>query len=236
MELRCAWVTRDPEYIEYHDKQWGRPVYDARELFAKLCLDGQQAGLSWITILKRTESYHRAYADFDPVRIVRFDDQDVERLMGYRHHPQPAQGAVDHQKRPRLSGAGGGRHRLRRLSVGLRGRRPIVNQRQGNGDIPATSPESDAMSKALKKRGFTFVGSTICYAFMQAVGMVNDHLVTCPATPSASKQRRREMNEEGGSGLASFALNQQGLKGASSASHTSSLLISRTKGPARVAL
>lgn len=81
MELRCAWVTRDPEYIEYHDKQWGRPVYDARELFAKLCLDGQQAGLSWITILKRTESYHRAYADFDPVRIVQFDDQDVERLM-----------------------------------------------------------------------------------------------------------------------------------------------------------
>ena len=81
MELRCAWVTKDPEYIEYHDKQWGRPVYDARELFAKLCLDGQQAGLSWITILKRTESYHRAYADFDPVRIVQFDEQDVERLM-----------------------------------------------------------------------------------------------------------------------------------------------------------
>src|SRR5690606_40845286 len=81
MELRCAWVTKDPEYIEYHDKQWGRPVHDPRELFAKLCLDGQQAGLSWITILKRTESYHRAYADFDPVRIVQFDDQDVERLM-----------------------------------------------------------------------------------------------------------------------------------------------------------
>ena len=181
MELRCAWVTRDPEYIEYHDKQWGRPVYDARELFAKLCLDGQQAGLSWITILKRTESYHRAYADFDPVRIVQFDEQDVERLMQdtgiIRNRLKRCNRS---SKCPRLSGAGGGRHRLRRLSVGLRGRRPIVNQRQGNGDIPATSPESDAMSKALKKRGFTFVGSTICYAFMQAVGMVNDHLVTCP--------------------------------------------------------
>ena len=92
MELRCAWVTKDPEYIEYHDKQWGRPVYDSRELFAKLCLDGQQAGLSWITILKRTESYHRAYADFDPVRIVQFDEQDVEterksRRAKYRLYP-----------------------------------------------------------------------------------------------------------------------------------------------------
>ena len=81
MELRCAWVTKDPEYIEYHDNQWGRPVRDSRELFAKLCLDGQQAGLSWITILKRTDSYYRAYADFDPTLIVRFDEQDVERLM-----------------------------------------------------------------------------------------------------------------------------------------------------------
>ena len=108
MELRCAWVTKDPEYIEYHDKQWGRPVRDPRELFAKLCLDGQQAGLSWITILKRTDSYHRAYADCDPVRIVHFDEKDVEAADARQwHHPQPAQGALDHQKCPRLSGAGG---------------------------------------------------------------------------------------------------------------------------------
>lgn len=139
MELRCAWVTKDPEYIEYHDKQWGRPVYDSRELFAKLCLDGQQAGLSWITILKRTESYHRAYLALQAQGI---DFADF--LWGF------------------VGGA------------------PMVNQRQGNGDIPATSKESDAMSKALKMLGFNFVGSTICYAFMQAVGMVNDHLVSCP--------------------------------------------------------
>ena len=193
MELRCAWVTRDPEYIEYHDKQWGRPVYDARELFAKLCLDGQQAGLSWITILKRTESYHRAYADFDPVRIVQFDEQDVERLMqdsGIIRNR--LKGAIDHQKRPRLSGAGGGRHRLRRLSVGLRGRRPIVNQRQGNGDIPATSPESDAMSKALKKRGFTFVGSTICYASARRLALrASSSAITITSLKKVSTGSRR---------------------------------------------
>ncbi|MFQ2063121.1 DNA-3-methyladenine glycosylase I [Aeromonas veronii] len=181
MELRCAWVTKDPEYIEYHDKQWGRPVYDSRELFAKLCLDGQQAGLSWITILKRTESYYRAYADFDPVLIARFDEQDVERLMqdcGIIRNRLKVQSII-RNARAYLA--------LQEQGIdfadylwGFVGGAPIVNQRQGNGDIPATSPESDAMSKALKKLGFNFVGSTICYAFMQAVGMVNDHLVSCP--------------------------------------------------------
>ena len=188
MELRCAWVTRDPEYIEYHDKQWGRPVYDARELFAKLCLDGQQAGLSWITILKRTESYHRAYADFDPVRIVQFDEQDVERLMqdsGIIRNRLKVQSIIKNA-RAYLALEAEGIDFVDYL-WGFVGGAPIVNQRQGNGDIPATSPESDAMSKALKKRGFTFVGSTICYAFMQAVGMVNDHVEGC--------FRQREIDE-----------------------------------------
>ncbi|MFM5463543.1 DNA-3-methyladenine glycosylase I [Aeromonas simiae] len=181
MELRCAWVTRDPAYIEYHDKQWGRPVYDARELFAKLCLDGQQAGLSWITILKRTESYHLAYADFDPTRIARFDEQDVERLMqdpGIIRNRLKVHSIIKNAKALLAMEAEG--IDFVAFLWGFVGGAPMVNQRQGNGDIPATSPESDAMSKALKKRGFTFVGSTICYAFMQAVGMVNDHLVTCP--------------------------------------------------------
>lgn len=181
MELRCAWVTRDPAYIEYHDKQWGRPVYDARELFAKLCLDGQQAGLSWITILKRTESYHLAYADFDPARIALFDEQDVERLMqdpGIIRNRLKVHSIIKNAKALLAMEAEG--IDFVDFLWGFVGGAPMVNQRQGNGDIPATSPESDAMSKALKKRGFTFVGSTICYAFMQAVGMVNDHLVTCP--------------------------------------------------------
>ena len=190
MELRCAWVTKDPEYIEYHDKQWGRPVYDARELFAKLCLDGQQAGLSWITILKRTESYHRAYADFDPHRIVQFDEQDVERLMqdsGIIRNRLKVQSII-RNARAYLA--------LQEQGIdfadylwGFVGGAPIVNQRQGNGDIPATSPESDAMSKALKKLGFNFVGSTICYAFMQAVGMVNDIWSAVLATKSVKRHR-----------------------------------------------
>ncbi|MGL5495477.1 MAG: DNA-3-methyladenine glycosylase I [Aeromonas sobria] len=181
MELRCAWVTRDAEYIAYHDQQWGRPVYDPRELFAKLCLDGQQAGLSWLTILKRTGSYYRAYADFDPVLIARFDEQDVERLMqdtGIIRNRLKVQSII-RNARAYLA--------LQEQGIdfadylwGFVGGAPMVNQRQGNGDIPATSKESDAMAKALKKLGFNFVGSTICYAFMQAVGMVNDHLVSCP--------------------------------------------------------
>ena len=181
MELRCAWVTKDPEYIEYHDKQWGRPVRDPRELFAKLCLDGQQAGLSWITILKRTDSYYRAYADFDPTLIVRFDEQDVERLMqdkGIIRNRLKVQSIIKNARAYLALEAQG--IDFADYLWGFVGGVPMVNQRQGNGDIPATSPEPDAMAKALKKLGFTFVGSTICYAFMQAVGMVNDHLVTCP--------------------------------------------------------
>ncbi len=188
MELRCAWVTRDAEYIAYHDQQWGRPVYDPRELFAKLCLDGQQAGLSWLTILKRTGSYYRAYADFDPVLIARFDEQDVERLMqdtGIIRNRLKVQSII-RNARTYLA--------LQEQGIdfadylwGFVGGAPMVNQRQGNGDIPATSKESDAMAKALKKLGFNFVGSTICYAFMQAVGMVNDHLVSCPCHKECQK-------------------------------------------------
>ncbi|ATL95227.1 DNA-3-methyladenine glycosylase I [Aeromonas sp. CU5] len=188
MELRCAWVTRDAEYIAYHDQQWGRPVYDPLELFAKLCLDGQQAGLSWLTILKRTGSYYRAYADFDPVLIARFDEQDVERLMqdtGIIRNRLKVQSIIKNA-RAYLALQEQGIDFADYLWTFVGGA-PMVNQRQGNGDIPATSPESDAMAKALKKLGFNFVGSTICYAFMQAVGMVNDHLVSCPCHKECQK-------------------------------------------------
>ncbi len=188
MELRCAWVTRDAEYIAYHDQQWGRPVYDPRELFAKLCLDGQQAGLSWLTILKRTGSYYRAYADFDPVLIARFDEQDVERLMqdtGIIRNRLKVQSII-RNARAYLALQEQGIDFADYLWAFVGGA-PMVNQRQGNGDIPATSAESDAMARALKKLGFNFVGSTICYAFMQAVGMVNDHLVSCPCHKECQK-------------------------------------------------
>ncbi|SIR27789.1 DNA-3-methyladenine glycosylase I [Aeromonas sp. RU39B] len=178
--LRCAWATRDPEYIEYHDKQWGRPVRDPRELFAKLCLDGQQAGLSWITILKRSSGYQRAFAGFAPEVVAAFDEQDVERLMqdtGIIRNRLKVNSVIKNARAYLTMQQEG--IDFAEFLWGFVGGAPIVHQRQG-GDIPATSPESDAMSKALKKRGFSFVGSTICYAFMQAVGMVNDHLVTCP--------------------------------------------------------
>ena len=184
MELRCAWVTRDPEYIEYHDKQWGRPVYDARELFAKLCLDGQQAGLSWITILKRTESYHRAYADFDPVRIVQFDEQDVERLMqdtGIIRHRGKIQAIIGNARAYLAMEENG--ESFTDFVWSFVDNAPQVTRAATLAEIPTTTPASDALSKALKKRGFKFVGSTICYSFMQACGLVNDHVTGCFCHP-----------------------------------------------------
>ena len=150
MELRCAWVTKDPEYIEYHDKQWGRPVRDPRELFAKLCLDGQQAGLSWITILKRTDSYYRAYADFDPTLIVRFDEQDVERLMqdkGIIRNRLKVQSIIKNARAYLALEAQG--IDFADYLWGFVGGVPMVNQRQGNGDIPATSTFFYSFSKSI---------------------------------------------------------------------------------------
>ncbi len=181
MELRCAWVTRDPDYIRYHDQVWGRPVYDERELFEKLCLDGQQAGLSWLTILKRTDSYRRAYAGFDPEQISQFDESDRQRLLqdaGIIRNRLKVDSIIKNAQAYLAMQADG-------LAFGdwlwafVEGI-PQVNHWQSPEQIPSRSPASDAMAKALKKKGFSFVGTTICYAFMQAVGMVNDHLVSCP--------------------------------------------------------
>jgi DNA-3-methyladenine glycosylase I len=178
---RCPWVPLDKElYVKYHDEEWGKPVYDDRLLFAKLILDGAQAGLSWWTILQRRENYWEAFDQFDAEKIIRYDDAKIEAL---------------------LQNAGIIRNRLKVNSVvknargyleileehdsfsdylwSFVGGKPIVNHWENIEDYPAISPESEAMSKALKKRGFTFVGPTIVYAFMQAVGMVNDHSVDC---------------------------------------------------------
>lgn len=177
---RCHWCSDDPVYQQYHDEVWGVPEYDSQQLFEKLCLDGQQAGLSWITILKKQQNYEKAFANFDPYKIARFSDAKVEKLMqnsGIVRNRLKIQSIIKNAK---------GYIELEKQGIdfseflwGFVGGEPIQNAWQDSSEVPVMTVESEAMSKALKKAGFTFVGPTICYAFMQAVGMVNDHLVTC---------------------------------------------------------
>ena len=177
---RCAWAGSDPLYISYHDEEWGVPVHDDRRFFEMLILEGAQAGLSWITILRKRKRYRTVFAGFDPRKVARFDDAKVARLL-----EDP--GIV----RNRLKVAGAIRNARAFLEVQREfgsfdayiwrfvDGRPIRRTRRAMKDVPATSQESDAMSRDLKKRGFTFVGSTICYAFMQATGLVDDHVSGC---------------------------------------------------------
>ncbi|MDC0661097.1 DNA-3-methyladenine glycosylase I [Marinobacter sp. SS21] len=189
---RCTWCGDDPLYVHYHDTVWGRPEYDDQALFEKLCLDGQQAGLSWITILRKQESYRAAYDDFDPDRIVRYDEHKVAAL---------------------LADPGIIRNRLKVNSIIRNARaflafreqdqsfseflwrfvdgRPVQNRWQRMDQVPVHTPQAEAMSKALKQAGFNFVGPTIVYAFMQATGMVNDHLVSCPSHHACSAEADR---------------------------------------------
>ena len=177
---RCPWPGDDPLYIAYHDKEWGVPVHDDRALFAKLLLDGAQAGLSWITILRKRENYYAAFDDFDPEKIARYDDAKIAELL-----TNP--GIVRNRQKIRAFIRNAQAYLTLREELGSFSEflwdfvdgAPIINAWHTVDELPATSPESEAMSKALKARGFSFVGPTICYAFMQAVGMVNDHLVSC---------------------------------------------------------
>lgn len=180
MTTRCEWCGTDPRYIAYHDEEWGVPAHDDRHLFEMLILEGAQAGLSWLTILRKREAYRRAFADFDAETVAGWSAQEVERLM---------------------ADAGIVRNRLK-IESAIRNARGVLKIREEFGsldaylwrfvdhvprqnawrslaEVPARTEQSDAMSKELKRRGFNFVGSTICYAFMQAVGMVNDHTVHC---------------------------------------------------------
>ncbi len=177
---RCPWHTNDSLYIRYHDEEWGVPVYDDQLLLAKLILDGAQAGLSWITILKKRENYWQAFDNFDPEKMALYDDAKIAELMGnagiVRNRLKINSAIKNAQAYLRLRGELGS---FSDYLWGFVGGQPIVNALQSEADYVATSPEYIAMSKDLKKRGFNFVGPTICYAFMQAVGMVNDHLVSC---------------------------------------------------------
>ncbi|BCV38747.1 DNA-3-methyladenine glycosylase I [Shewanella algae] len=182
--VRCGWVTDDPLYQEYHDKVWGRPVYDAKELFAKLCLDGQQAGLSWLTILKKQANYERAFAGFDPQVIAGFDQAKIEELLqdpGIVRNRAKVNSIVRNAKAYLAFVEQG--NDFSEFLWGFVDGVPKVNRFETLTQVPAQTPESEAMSKALKKLGFNFCGPTICYAFMQAVGMVNDHLLDCCCYP-----------------------------------------------------
>ena len=178
---RCTWAEGvSLDYIEYHDKEWGVPVWDDRTQFEFLVLEGAQAGLSWSTILNKREGYRKAFADFDPIKVARFTDKRVEKLL---QDPSIV--------RNRLKVKSAVTNAKAFLAVqqeygtfcdyiwAFVGGKPIQNKHEKDGDVPATSPESDAISKDLKKRGFKFVGSTIIYAHMQATGMVNDHVTGC---------------------------------------------------------
>jgi DNA-3-methyladenine glycosylase I len=177
--IRCSWPSDDLS-IRYHDKEWGVPVHDDTTLFEFLILEGAQAGLSWDTILKKRENYRAAFDRFDPKKIAHYDRRKMKSLLNDA-------GIV----RNRLKIASAVQNAKAFLQVQddfgsfdayiwqFTGGSPIVNSRRSAKGVPASAPESDAMSKGLRKRGFSFVGTTICYAFMQAVGMVNDHLITC---------------------------------------------------------
>ena len=177
---RCGWSTSDPLYVRYHDEEWGIPVHDDRRLFEFLTLEGAQAGLSWLTILRKRPAYARAFAGFDPAKVARFDARRIERLMGDA-------GIVRNRLKIESTVANARAFLAVQKEHGsfdayvwrFVGGRPIVRRPRTLASVPASTPESDAMSRDLKKRGFRFVGSTICYAFMQACGLVDDHVATC---------------------------------------------------------
>ncbi len=180
MKKRCEWCGTDPLYVDYHDNDWGVPVHDDRLLFEMIVLEGAQAGLSWSTVLKKRESYRKAFDNFDPAKVTRYTDKRMARLL---ENP----GII----RNRLKVASAVRNARAFLDVAEEfgtfdayiwrfvDFKTIQNEWNHMRELPATTPESDAMSKDLKKRGFNFVGSTICYALMQSIGMVNDHVVDC---------------------------------------------------------
>lgn len=177
---RCAWCGTDPLYVAYHDEEWGVPEYDARALWEKLVLDGFQAGLAWITILRKREGMRDAFDGFDPEKVAAYGEADIQRLLG---------DARIIRSRAKINSAiKGARIWLEMRDSGedfsewlwsFTGGAPIQNEWPDSGARPVATPESEAMAKALKKRGFTFCGPVIVYAFMQAVGMVNDHGIEC---------------------------------------------------------
>jgi len=188
---RCDWCTSDPLYVDYHDREWGVPVHDDRVLFEFLMLEGAQAGLSWITILRKRDAYRRAFADFDAEKVARYDRRRIEKLLadpGIVRNRLKVESAVKNARAFLEVQSEFGS--FARYQWGFVDGAPIQNRRRSISEVPARTEVSDRFSKDLKKRGFSFVGSTIIYAHMQAVGMVNDHLVTCHRYAPLAKKKR----------------------------------------------
>jgi DNA-3-methyladenine glycosylase I len=179
-KIRCGWCLKSERYIQYHDEEWGRPVHDDRVHFEFLILEGAQAGLSWSTILNKREGYRKNFADFDPVKVARFSEARIEKILldpGIVRNRLKVNAAVNNAKRflevQKEFGS------FNTYIWSFVGGKPLVNKRKALHEIPPTSKESDTLSKDLIKRGFKFVGSTVIYAHMQACGLVNDHLIDC---------------------------------------------------------
>ena len=177
---RCHWVSNDPLYISYHDHEWGVPSFDERHLFAMLLLEGAQAGLSWITVLKKRQHYYEVFDDFDAEKMVRYTDKKIDALLqdaGIIRNRLKVQAMINNAKcylnikKEQVSFS----DYIWQFVDG----KPVTNHWKDFSQVPVTTAESDAMSRSLKQHGFKFVGSTICYAYMQAVGMVNDHTLDC---------------------------------------------------------
>lgn len=179
-KIRCQWCLKFDEYINYHDKEWGVPVHDDKKHFEFLILEGAQAGLSWATILKKREGYRKAFADFDPAKVSRFSEKRIMKILqdpSIVRNKLKVYAAVNNAKRflevQKEFGS------FDRYIWGFVNYKPIANKRKALNEIPPTTPESDALSKDLVRRGFKFVGSTVMYSHMQACGLVNDHLINC---------------------------------------------------------
>ncbi len=180
-QQRCWWPGSDPLYISYHDEEWGVPVYDDQKHFEFLCLEGQQAGLSWITVLRKRENYRRAFKGFDPEKVARMRDSTLEKLLldaGLIRN-RGKLFAVRNNARIFLDIQSEWGSFTDYIWSFVGGKQPLDGARRERSDVPATTPESDALSTDLKQRGFKFVGSTVCYAHMQAAGLVNDHTRNC---------------------------------------------------------
>jgi DNA-3-methyladenine glycosylase I len=191
---RCWWAGTDPLYVKYHDEEWGRPVVDDRRLFEKICLEGFQAGLSWLTILRKREQFRRAFAGFDPERVARFTARDVARLLknaGIVRHRGKVESTINNARRAlALADEHGSLASYFWSWEPPRTDRPARITR-GTLVKMSTTPQAVALSRDLKQRGWTFVGPTTVYAFMQAMGLVNDHLYDCAVRADVERARRR---------------------------------------------
>ena len=184
----CDWCGNDPDYRRYHDEEWGVPCRDDRKLFEFLILESAQAGLNWLTILRKREGYRRLFANFDPEHVARFDDEDIARLMAdpaIIRNRMKIEAAINNARCvldvQQECGS------LADYLWAFVDHKPVQNRWSTLDEVPASTPLSDHISKAMKKRGFLFFGSTICYAYLQAMGLVNDHLVRCPAHERCTK-------------------------------------------------